>query len=58
MSRTKAPDKVESQPKVSGFPRSKESKLEDLPSEWVQEDCELENRKPDLGEDDKDPSER
>ena len=31
--------------------------IEDLPSEWSQEDCDLENREPDLGELDEDPSE-
>ena len=31
--------------------------LEDLPSEWAEEDREIEDRKPDLGEIDDDPSE-
>jgi hypothetical protein len=35
-----------------------EDKLEDLPAEWDREDREMEGRKPDLGEDDEDPSER
>ncbi len=32
-------------------------KIEDLPSEWAKEDQKEENRKPDLGELDEDPSE-
>jgi len=31
--------------------------IEDLPSEWSKEDRDLENREPDLGELDEDPSE-
>jgi len=31
--------------------------IEDLPSEWAEEDRETEGRKPDLGELDEDPSE-
>ncbi len=31
--------------------------IEDLPSEYAEEDVELEHRKPDLGELDEDPSE-
>lgn len=31
--------------------------IEDLPSEWAQEDREIERRKPDLGELEEDPSE-
>ena len=31
--------------------------IEDLPSEWQKEDRDLENREPDLGELDEDPSE-
>jgi hypothetical protein len=31
--------------------------LEDLPSEWSEEDREIENRKPDLGETEEDTSE-
>jgi hypothetical protein len=31
--------------------------IEDLPSEWSQEDRDLERREPDLGELDEDPSE-
>jgi hypothetical protein len=32
-------------------------KIEDLPVEWSKEDRDLENREPDLGELDEDPSE-
>jgi hypothetical protein len=32
--------------------------IEDLPSEWVKEDRDIEGGKPDLGEVDEDPSER
>jgi hypothetical protein len=46
----KDPDKVN--------PKPGEGKLEDLPSEWAEEDRELERRKPDLGEVEEDPSER
>ena len=31
--------------------------IEDLPSEWAEEDREIEDRKPDLGEVEEDPSE-
>ena len=31
--------------------------IEDLPSEWAEEDREIEGRKPDLGETEEDPSE-
>jgi hypothetical protein len=59
MSQTKkAPEKVDPLPKLPGYPRPDEAKLEDLPSEWVKEDRKIEGRKPDLGEDDEDPSER
>ena len=46
----KEPDKID--------PRPGEGKLEDLAEEWVREDREMEGRKPDLGENDEDPSER
>jgi hypothetical protein len=36
---------------------SKEPPLENQPLDWSEEDRELENRKPDLGEIDEDPSE-
>jgi hypothetical protein len=44
--------------KRPGEKRPGEDKLEDLPAEWEREDREMEGRKPDLGEDDEDPSER
>jgi len=53
----KLPEEVDVLPKLPGYPGPDESKLEDLPSEWAQEDREMEDRKPDLGEDDEDPSE-
>jgi len=31
--------------------------IEDLPSDWAREDRQIENRKPDLGETEEDPSE-
>jgi hypothetical protein len=31
--------------------------IEDLPSEWAEEDRQIEGRKPDLGETEEDPSE-
>jgi hypothetical protein len=43
----KKPDKEEKSPKS----------LEDLPSEWAEEDREIEGRKPDLGEIEEDTSE-
>jgi hypothetical protein len=45
----KEPDKVD--------PLPDEERLEDLASEWAGEDRKLENRKPDLGEVEEDPSE-
>jgi hypothetical protein len=58
MSQTeKSPEELDILPKLPGYPRPDESKLENLPSEWDREDQEMENRKPDLGEDDEDPSE-
>jgi hypothetical protein len=38
-------------------PLPDEGKLEDLASEWTGEDREMEDRKPDLGEIEEDPSE-
>jgi hypothetical protein len=45
--RDKKPDKEKDPPE----------KLEDLPSEWAEEDREIEDRKPDLGETEEDTSE-
>ena len=47
-------DKV---PASKGYPRRDEPKLEDLPSEWQEEDRKIEGRTPDLGEIEEDPSE-
>jgi hypothetical protein len=58
MSQTeKLPEKLDILPKLRGYPRPDEPKLEDLPSEWAEEDREMENREPDLGEDEEDSSE-
>jgi hypothetical protein len=53
----KLPEESDVLPKLPGYPRPDEPKLEDLPSEWAQEDRDMEGRKPDLGEDEEDPSE-
>ena len=53
----KSTELVEGEPTEPGYPRPDESKLEDLPTEWSEEDVELENRSPNLGEMDEDPDE-
>jgi hypothetical protein len=48
----------ESEPPIlPGYPAPGESKIEDLPLEWADEDRESEGRKPDLGEIEEDSSE-
>ncbi|MGA2597952.1 MAG: hypothetical protein ABSH09_13290 [Bryobacteraceae bacterium] len=37
--------------------KDNEDPIEDQPADWAEEDRELENRKPDLGEIEEDPSE-
>jgi hypothetical protein len=53
----KSTELVEGEPTEPGYPQPDESKLEDLPTEWSEEDVELENRSPNLGEMDEDPDE-
>jgi hypothetical protein len=44
-------------PVLKGYPLPGESKVEDLPAEWLEEDRVMEGRTPDLGELEEDPSE-
>lgn len=53
----KSTELVEGEPTLPGYPGTDESRLEDLPTEWSEEDVELENRAPNLGEMDDDPDE-
>ncbi len=53
----KSTELVEGERTEPGYPRPDESKLEDLPTQWSEEDVELENRAPNLGEMDEDPDE-
>ena len=53
----KSTELVEGERTEPGYPRPDESKLEDLPTEWSEEDVEIENRSPNLGEMDEDPDE-
>jgi hypothetical protein len=53
----KSTELVEGEPTLPGYPETDESKLEDLPTEWSEEDVELGNRAPNLGEMDEDPDE-
>jgi hypothetical protein len=55
--RNKSTELVEGERTEPGYPRPDESNLEDLPTEWSEEDVELENRAPNLGEMDEDPDE-
>ena len=45
---TKSTELVEGERTEPGYPRPDESKLEDLPTEWSEEDVEIENRAPNL----------
>jgi hypothetical protein len=47
----------DTKPTLKGYPRPGESEVEDLPTEWREEDRVFEGRMPDLGELDEDPSE-
>ena len=53
----KSTELVEGERTEPGYPRPDEAKLEDLPTEWSEEDVESENRAPNLGEMDEDPDE-
>lgn len=46
--------KIEKEEKQGKIPKP----IEDLPSEWAEEDREIDGAKPDLGELDEDPSDR
>jgi hypothetical protein len=50
-------DPLDTLPVIKGYPRPDEPELEDLPSEWQEEDRASERRTPDLGEIEEDPSE-
>jgi hypothetical protein len=52
----KSHELVQGEPTLPGYPQPEESELEDLSGEWVQDDAEEGNRKPDLSERDQDPS--
>ena len=53
----KSHELVEGEPTLPGYPQPDESKLDDLPSEWSEEDVQNEGRAPNLGELDDDPDE-
>jgi hypothetical protein len=50
-------DPLDVLPEIKGYPRKDEAEVEDMPSEWLEEDRLMEGRTPDLGEAEEDPSE-
>lgn len=50
-------DPFDTLPAIEGYPRQDEAEVEDLPSNWQEEDRIIEGRTPDLGETEEDSSE-